>query len=61
MSKIKQKRLAANMTQQNLAKKLGVKQSTVAMWENGSNIPKAATLPKIAKLLDCSIEEILEG
>ena len=61
MSNIKTFRERAGLTQFKLAEMLGVKRSTVAMWEAGTNMPKANKLPALAKILDCSIEELLEG
>ena len=46
------------MTQQDLADQLFVKRSSVAMWETGAALPRAALLPAIAKALRCSIDEL---
>lgn len=51
-------RLAALCTQVELAGKLGVAQSTVAMWESGKAYPRADMLPMIAKALGCTIDEL---
>jgi putative transcriptional regulator len=55
---IKEKRLSANMTQDELANILGVGRSAVAMWETGESLPRAKTLIDLAKALDCSVEEL---
>jgi transcriptional regulator with XRE-family HTH domain len=47
------------ITQQGLAKKLEVKQSTVAMWETGKSFPRFDMLPKLSKILNISIEELV--
>ena len=39
------------MTQAELAKRVGVKRSTVTMWENGHSKPTVATAKKIAEVL----------
>lgn len=46
-------------TQISLANKLGIKQSTLAMWETGRSRPKTADLPKISEALGVSVEEIV--
>ena len=56
---IKQKRLDAGMTQKELAQKVGVDQSAVALWENGTG-PKRCRLADVAYALGCSVDELLE-
>ena len=51
-------RKTANLTQQQAADALGVKRSTVAMWETGGNMPRAALLPRIAVAYQCSIADL---
>lgn len=55
---IKQKRLDMGLTQKELALLVGVNQSAVALWENGTG-PKRSRLPDVAKALGCTIEELL--
>lgn len=55
---LKRHREASNLSQQEFAKLLGVKQSTVAMWENGSNKPRHSSLVKIAEFFHISIDEL---
>lgn len=50
---------AAKLTQDGLAEKLGVDRSTVAKWETGDALPRAAMLPRIASVLGCSIDALL--
>ncbi|MBR3741451.1 MAG: helix-turn-helix transcriptional regulator [Clostridia bacterium] len=47
------------MSQAEVAKALGIRQSTVAMWENGTNLPRADKLPALSKLYHCPIEKLL--
>ena len=47
------------MSQQELAQELGVDQSTVSLWESGKTMPRANLLPKVAKLLGCTVDELL--
>ena len=59
MDTLKSLRVRAGMTQRVVASALGLKQTTVSMWENGTNMPRAETLPKIASLYGCSIDDLL--
>ena len=60
MNAMKERRLrGAIPTQREVAKILGVKESTVSKWERGISKPRADRLPMLAKLYDCSIEELL--
>ena len=56
---LKTMREAVNITQAEMAKTLGLKQSSVAMWETGKSVPKTTDLPKLAKVLNVSVEEII--
>ena len=58
---IKKAREKVGLTQQELANELGVVQSTVAMWETQSSSPRADKLPALAKVLGCTIDELLKG
>lgn len=42
-------------------KRSGSKESTVAMWEIGKAMPRAALLPKLADILGCTVDELLRG
>ena len=54
------KRKEKGITQNELAVAIGVGQSTVAMWETGQAYPRAALLPKIAQVLGCTVDELLQ-
>ena len=58
MNSIKCKRESAGWTQARLARKLGISRATVAMWETGKSRPRYDMLPKIARLLGCTIDEL---
>lgn len=51
-------RKAAKLSQIELAKILGVSQSAVAAWENGAAFPNASKLPTLAKVLECTIDDL---
>lgn len=56
--KIRKLREDRGITQAQLSEKLGVGRSAVAMWETGCAKPSADKLPKLAKLLGCTIDEL---
>lgn len=58
MIEIKAKREAVGLTQAKFADTLGVSRTAVAMWETTNAYPRAELLPRIAKLLDCTIDEL---
>ena len=53
--KIRDLREGAGMTQGELAAELGVDRSSITKWETGEAMPRASLLPKIARVLSCSI------
>lgn len=60
MNRIKFLREKANLSQKQLACKLGIGRSTVSKWETGVSLPTAAKLVPLAKLLGCSTDELLQ-
>ena len=56
--KFRELRLAANLTQQDIANRLNVDRSTVSYWEKGTAMPRAEQLPKLADLLNCTIDAL---
>ncbi len=57
--KIREKRKECGITQDALARAVGVTQGAVVQWENGSSFPKLALIPKIAQTLGCSINDLI--
>lgn len=51
-------RQRAGLTQAELAERLNTNRASVIAWESGSTWPSAATLPLIANVLQCSIDEL---
>ena len=49
------------LTQEELAGHMGVSPQAVSKWENDQTCPDISTLPKLAKLLGVSVDELLEG
>ncbi|MBE6866325.1 MAG: helix-turn-helix transcriptional regulator [Ruminococcaceae bacterium] len=58
---IAQNRKKLNMTQAQLAEKLGVTGKTVSRWENGNYMPDLSLLQPLAKELDITLNELLQG
>lgn len=59
MNKIKEYRLRKELTQQQLADRVGVDQSAVARWEKGTADPTVINLVTLAEILDCSTDALL--
>ncbi|MDA9612839.1 helix-turn-helix domain-containing protein [Paracoccaceae bacterium] len=51
----------ANLSQQDLAKRLGVKNSTIKSWENDNSEPRANRLSMLAGLLNVSITWLISA
>ena len=58
---ITSKRRERNLTQEQLAEKLGVSNKTISKWENGRCLPDYSIIEALCKMLDVSISELLEG
>lgn len=58
--KIKKYRADNNLTQEEFAAKLFVTRNAVSKWENDNGYPNIDTLKDIAKLLNITIDELLE-
>lgn len=58
-SPIRAARIAAGMTQQQLADALGIAQQSVARWETGEREPRVSTLKRIAAVLGCDLSVLL--
>lgn len=53
-------RKANGITQRELAEKLGVAQPTITQYETGVRKPDIVTLKKLAKILGCTTDQLLE-
>lgn len=56
---LKNCRHRAKMTQRDIAGKLNVTDQTVYRWESGSRAPSIKTIKELAKILDCTMDELL--
>jgi transcriptional regulator with XRE-family HTH domain len=52
-------RKAKGLTQEQLAKLLGVTQGAVAQWENGLTHPAFNMLPRLAAALGVTVDELI--
>lgn len=58
---IQQLRKERNMTQTQLADKLGVTDRAISNWENGRRMPELSTMKLLCDELDITINELLSG
>lgn len=58
---ISQRRKEINLTQKQLAKKLNVTDKAVSKWETGNGAPDISLLCLLAKTLNVSVVELLDG
>lgn len=59
--RIKELREEAGYSQPELGRAMGVSKVTVYQWEKGDKTPMAARLPKLASLLNCTVDELFTG
>lgn len=58
---LEERRLAAGLRQEDVAKKLDVTQSAVSRWESGAANPLMKYRKRLARLYGCKVDELLEG
>lgn len=58
-ARIKEKRVQAGYTQEELGKLFHVKKQTISKWENGINTPDVETLKELASILDCTLDYLI--
>jgi len=59
--RIKQKRKELNLTQEELADKVGVSYQAVSKWENNSSMPDTAILPALSSIFDVTLDYLFTG
>jgi transcriptional regulator with XRE-family HTH domain len=55
------KRKEKNLTQEELAQKLGVSNKTISKWETGKCMPDYSIIESLCKELDITIQELITG
>ncbi len=55
------RRKEKELTQKDLAARLGVTDKAVSRWETGKGYPDISLLPALAEELDCTVNELLSG
>lgn len=58
---ISQKRKEKNLTQEQLAEKLGVSNKTVSKWETGKCMPDYSVVKNLCEELEITVAELLDG
>ncbi len=58
---ITRKRKEKNLTQEQLAEKIGVSNKTVSKWETGKCIPDYSVIELLCKELDTTLAELMSG
>ena len=59
MTILKDMRENLHLTQGELAERIGVSRSAVAMWETDKNTPPTKILTRLAAALNCTVDELL--
>ena len=55
------KRREKNMTQAELAEKIGVSNKTISKWENGKCMPDYAVIQSLCEELGITVSELMDG
>lgn len=58
---IKQHRIKWNLTQQQLAERLGVSESVISRWENESRFPRFPMLVKLSEFFGLTIGQLIDN
>lgn len=53
-------RAKAGLTQKALAEALNISQGAVTNWERGKTLPSSDKLPKLTKVLNCTLDDLYE-
>ena len=58
MTALRDLRTARGLSMDAVGKELGVSRQAVFQWETGDTWPAAQLLPKLARVLECSIDDL---
>ena len=59
--KLKDARIQAGLTQEQVAEKIMVSRQTISNWENGKSLPDIVSIMNLSDLYQISIDELLKG
>lgn len=59
MKGLAQKRKERSLTMCELSDKIGVRQSTISMWETGKAFPRKPALDKLCAFFECKVDDLL--
>lgn len=59
-NKVKTRRVLADLTQEDLAQRVGVTRQTVLAIEKGNYAPSVVLALRLAKTLQCTVEELFD-
>lgn len=57
---LKEARIKKNITQEDLAEKLGISRQTISSWENGRSYPDIVNIIKISDIFNISLDKLLK-
>lgn len=60
MLNFRQRRREMGITQEELAKEIGVKRVAVSNWERSTILPTMNHLRKLAKFFDCKVKDFID-
>ena len=49
-----------NMSQEQLADRLGISRQAISKWESGVSMPDMEKIMQLCKILNCSLEELVD-
>ena len=58
-SRLREFREKKNITQAQIADRLGITQGAVSQWESGVTNPSISMISGLAEILDCTVDELL--
>ena len=58
---IAERRKAANLTQMQLAEKLGITDRAISKWENGKSLPDSSVMLELCGILGITVSDLLSG
>ena len=59
--KLKDARIQAGLTQEQVTEKIMVSRQTISNWENGKSLPDIVSIMNLSNLYQISIDELLKG